>query len=157
MEGFEAVDFGTLGSFPVDNPVPGENAIPYQDDTNRGDPFAHPAKKKVFQIPDSIQALDGRKLEIAGFMIPLLIENDRVTSFILAQSQMTCCFGIAPKLNQWIYVTMAPGRTTEWMMDTPLFVCGTLNVGRHYERKDGLWSLYRMSADKVVLPPNSWF
>src|SRR5258708_38275805 len=98
------VDFGFLSSFSDETPDAFEDINPRRDDMN-SDPYEHgkATVKKKGAIPAYIQALDGQKATVEGFMIPMLMERDRVLSFILAQSQMTCCFGIAPKLNQWIF------------------------------------------------------
>ena len=156
--GYWVVDFESLSSFPVEEPSALENMNTRRDDTN-SDPYERGTTdmKKKTQIPGFIQALNGQKVEVGGFMIPLITVKDRVSSFILAQSQMTCCFGIAPKLNQWIYVTMEKGETTELKMDIPITVSGTLSVGRKYDEENKGWYLYKMVSDKVKFPNESWF
>ncbi|HUO58806.1 MAG TPA: DUF3299 domain-containing protein [bacterium] len=151
------VDFGSLSSFTVDE-TSMEEVIPSGNDLNT-DPF-EPTKipvKKKNEIPAFIQALDGQKVEMVGFMIPLLTEKDKVLTFILAQSQMTCCYGIAPQLNQWIYVEMEKGKNTKWAMDVPITVSGILSVGKKYDKVNLGWSLYRMVSDNVELPKKGWF
>ena len=156
--GYWVVDFDSLSSFSADTPDASEDMNPRRDDMN-SDPYEHKSTvvKKKAEIPADIQGLDGQKATVEGFMIPMLTEKDRVMSFILAQSQMTCCFGIAPKLNQWIYVEMEKGKNTEWAMDIAIKVSGTLSVGKKYDQENKGWSLYRMVSDKVEIPGKSWF
>jgi hypothetical protein len=141
------LSFDTLAGFPAGEP----------DITNsRLDPHLKAQKAKI-DVPPSVQAVDGQRISVAGFMIPMTIEKDQVLSFILAQSRMTCCYGVTPKLNQWIYVTMGGGKSVEQWMDVPVTVFGTLSVGAKFDTENKGWCLYRMDGDKVVLPKKSWF
>lgn len=141
------LNFDVLADFPAGTP----------DMDPRIDPRLRAKMVKV-DVPDKVQALNGQKISVVGFMIPMdLDKNGGVSSFILAQSRMTCCYGVTPKLNQWIYVTMAPGTTTSQLMDIPITVYGTLGVGTHFDIQDLGWCLYRMTSDKVDMPKNSWF
>jgi hypothetical protein len=114
-------------------------------------------KKPDSTVPGSIKALNGQKISVSGFMIPMLMDRDKVLSFILAQSRMTCCYGVVPKLNQWIYVKLDNGKTTESTMDIPITVFGTFNVGSEFDEQNKGWCLYRMNSDKVEVPRRSWF
>ncbi len=159
VDGYLKVGFDLLSSYPIDSPDDMEDMNTRRDDLN-SDPFEPKvkARKKQQVVPEFIRALDGRKVMVEGFMIPMLSEKYRVLSFILAQSQMTCCFGIAPKLNQWIDVTMEKGKSTEWKMDVPITIFGTLSVGTKYDRQNKGWCLYRMVSDKVGIPSEkAWF
>jgi hypothetical protein len=158
--GYWVVDFDSLSSFPVEGSDAAESINTHVDDLN-GDPYeerkAKAKAKKKTEVPAFIQVLNGQKATVEGFMIPLVQERDRVLTFILAQSRMTCCYGITPQLNQWIYVVMAKGKDTEWAMDVPLKVSGILSVGKMFDQENKGWSLYRMVSDKVEIPGKSWF
>jgi hypothetical protein len=152
------VDFDALGAFNAETPDAMEDINLQRDDLNR-DPYEHKAaaKKQEMVVPPSIQGLDNRKVQIAGFMIPVESEKDSVYSFILVQSRMNCCFGVVPKLNQWIFVTMEKGKSTGWSVDIPITVYGTLGVGKKYDKENKGWCFYRLVAEKVALPKKSWF
>jgi hypothetical protein len=141
------LDFNVLSSFPADAP-PLNNP--------RMDPRIK-VKTPTAQVPESVQALDGEKISVAGFMIPMITNKDQVSSFILAQSRGSCCYGLTPKLNQWIYVEMEQGKTIESIMDIPVTVYGTLAVNNALLTENKDWCLYRMSGEKVELPKKSWF
>ncbi|HVZ80419.1 MAG TPA: DUF3299 domain-containing protein [bacterium] len=154
------VGFEALASFPCEITDVSQGTSLSQDDTNRGDPFEKkPAskKKRTYDIPAPIRTLNGQKVEVVGFMIPMATDKEKVSSFILAQSRMTCCYGVTPKLNQWIYVKMVPGSEIEGIMDVPVTVHGTLDIGREFDEENGGWCLYRMSSDRVKVPRRSWF
>ncbi len=158
-DGYLKVGFDLLSSYTIDSPDETDDMNTRRDDLN-SDPFEpkETVRNKRQEVPESIRALDGRKVMVEGFMIPMLSEKYRVLSFILAQSQMTCCYGIAPKLNQWIDVTMEKGKSTEWKMDVPITVFGTLSVGAKYDHANKGWCLYRMVSDKVGIPTDKpWF
>ena len=137
--------FDTLSGFPSGiSPLDGPDTRPQ-------------AKTTGPKVPPGIQALDGQKISVAGFMIPMTVENDKARTFILAQSRAACCYGKVPNLNQWIYVAMDRGKTAEATMDVPVTVFGTLNVGTEYDAQNTGWCLYRMTSEKVETPGKSWF
>ncbi len=142
------LSFDVLAGFPAGTPdisdTPSSAALPR-------------ASSVKTDVPQSVRALDGRKISVVGFMIPMAMDQDGVSSFILAQSRMTCCYGLVPKLNQWIYVTMQPGKMTSQLMDVPITVYGTLGVGQRFDPQNRGWCLYRMVSDKVELPKKLWF
>ena len=141
------LNFDVLSSFPSDTP-PLNNS--------RTDPRVK-TKPPTAQVPPTIQALDGEKISVAGFMIPMITDKDKVSSFILAQTRGSCCYGLTPKLNQWIYVEMNPGKTVESSMDVPITVSGTLMVSKDLNAPDKSWCLYRMRGERIDLPRKSWF
>lgn len=103
------------------------------------------------KIPDAVKALDGQRVAVAGFMLPVLGQNDKVSGFILLANQMGCCFGITPPLNWWIDVELAGGKLTKVVRDVPLTVYGVLHVGATAEDA-AIGSLYRIDADRVRTP-----
>jgi len=143
--GYTKLNFDSLAGFPAETP----NISAMQ--------AGHPGKMPSISVPSTILSLDGQKVSVAGFMIPMTSEKDKVLSFILAQSRMTCCYGMVPKFNQWIYVTMDQDKSAQEWMDVPVTVFGTLNVGTKYDEENKGWCLYRMTGDKVDLPKKSWF
>jgi len=58
-------------------------------------------KKKKRLLPGFIKDLDGKSIAVIGFMIPIDANEagDKTTSFILARSQASCCYGIVPQMN----------------------------------------------------------
>lgn len=147
LENHPLVPWTTLAHFPYETPDIGDLGKP-QPVTRR--------KKDKFPIPDFVRRLDGASVAVVGFMIPLALNDagDKTTSFILARSQATCCYGITPRMNEWMYVEMEKGKSAEAMMDMPITVFGTLSVGAKI--KESNWTLYRMIADKVSIPNINW-
>lgn len=105
------------------------------------------------QIPAKIKALNGKKVTLQGFMVPSEVERGKIKSFVLLQNTMGCCFGVMPMMNEWVYVSMEPGKASEFYPDLPISVFGTIEVGEEIEQGTVI-SLYRMKAEKVT-PPNS--
>lgn len=103
------------------------------------------------QMPASIKALDAKKVFIKGFMLPSEMDKGRVKTFVLLKNTMGCCYGVAPMMNEWIYVSLGAGKTVEFTPDVPIGVEGTLEVGEEIE-KNTVMSLYRLKADEVVPP-----
>ena len=99
------------------------------------------------QIPNQIRILNGKKIAVTGFMLPVDFEEGKVTSFILLNNQMGCCFGIMPRMNEFIYVKMHGNTTTKFMTDVPIKVLGKFKVGE----ENVVGSLYGIEADRVLV------
>ncbi|MEK8022528.1 MAG: DUF3299 domain-containing protein [Candidatus Hydrogenedentota bacterium] len=105
-------------------------------------------------IPDSVRDYDGQKITIQGYMMPLDMDGDKALSFMLARDQQMCCYGVTPPPNGWIYAEMPDSGTTDYVIDYPILVTGTLEVGERYDEEGIFLSLYRMRVEKVHLPEN---
>jgi hypothetical protein len=92
-------------------------------------------------LPAEVQALNGQKAGVAGFILTVG-ESEDMREFILLESLWGCCFGGVPDVNQTIVVRLAQGRTLDYTA-APVLVTGTLQVG---EEKQGEFvaSLYRL-------------
>ena len=106
---------------------------------------------KKDQIPAKILKLDGRRIAIRGFMIPLKNDGEDVVEFVLVRNQNACCFGIVPAMNEWIHIKMDPEKVAPYSIDIPITVFGKLEVGETYEN-ELLMSIYRMQGNQVVEP-----
>lgn len=95
------------------------------------------------KLPQSVKVLDGSLVSVSGFMIPIEVAGDRASLFILVRSQLLCCFGQAPQLNEWILVRAAPPLPI--VTDVPLTVFGVLEVGPEIQNRQIL-SLYRLKG-----------
>jgi hypothetical protein len=139
-DGYSLVTWNTLSHFAEDTP----------DIDEEIDPNVRRKRDKKYPIPAFITALNKVPVAIVGFMIPMDVDNkgEKTTGFILARSQATCCYGIMPKLNEWIYVTMEKDRAADIVMDLPITVFGVLEVGERNLPDEG-WSLYRMIGKKL--------
>jgi len=104
----------------------------------------------ISPIPDFITNLDGRKVAIKGFMLPLRQNQGLVTEFILLKNQSFCCFGKPPLINEWVHVRMK-GEGVKPLMDQPVSILGRLKVGSYNENKT-LLGMYQMDAEKIHGP-----
>lgn len=136
---FYKVSFKALGGFKYE--VPDPEVVRAQPD---------PSKPPVNQVPEQLMQLNESPVLLAGFMVPIDLDaSGKVRSFALTQDQMFCCYGVPPKMNEWVMVEMEEGHTAEYKLDAPVAVYGTLKVGEEIE--DGyVLSLYRVHSDKVI-------
>jgi hypothetical protein len=126
VDGYLKVGFDRLGSFPF-----------------VGDCSTISAAATEAQIPAAIKKFNGRKVIVAGFMLPVKMgdNNELTTEFLLLRSQLLCCYGIAPQANEWILVERPKG--VKPVMDVPISFRGTLHVGAMFENGylTGIYSL----------------
>jgi hypothetical protein len=80
-------------------------------------------------FPERIRRFDGVAARLEGWMIPGTIERSKVLDFMLVRDNAACCFGGAPKDDEWVQVTMAPGTHATYMRYAKIAVTGVLEVG----------------------------
>ena len=158
-DGYWAVGFQHLASFSFGrHKVPDPDtallnhgarlALLVPDDSDQVELPTEPGQSGT--IPDNVRALDGRRVRIAGYMLPVKVENGLVKECLLLRNQMMCCYGRRPELNEWVVVRFA-GDGVPARMDTPLAFYGTLHVGERFE--DHVFTgLYELAADKISAP-----
>ena len=100
-------------------------------------------------MPDSIRNLDGHRVAITGFMLPMQMEKQYVRTFMLMSFIPSCCFGDAGRVNDWVEVQVAPGARVAWEADGMVEATGRLSVAEYYMDRE-VAGVYRMVADAVV-------
>jgi hypothetical protein len=109
----------------------------------------HPGMSKA-QLPAEVRAAEGRRVAIYGFMLPIDVNSDGVSTFLLNSNFDMCMYGMtAGGPHQWVAVQMVDGKRAPFT-HMPLFVFGTLDIGE--QRQNGrVMSMYRLRADKVAV------
>ena len=102
------------------------------------------------QIPESIKAYNDKPVALSGFMLPLKVEGGLVTELLIMRDQSMCCYGVQPKINEWVSVKM--GKTgVKPVMDQPITMFGKLRVGEM--RENGyLVGIYSLDGEKMEAP-----
>jgi hypothetical protein len=132
-QAYQRVDFNKLSNYEYELP----------------DPFDPTPRTLQNKIPDAVKALDGTLVSIEGFMLPLDLNAQGVSQFMLNASIDMCYFGAPVRMNEWILVTMKGGTRAKFT-HLALNVKGRLSVGE--EVKNGrVASLYRLVADSAEI------
>jgi hypothetical protein len=154
--GYWLIDFRHLASFlysvePVP-PVRADDAEAQTPDPMFGEDVPAPEPPVAEdRIPARVRALDGRRISLVGYMIPVAFdENGLAKEFLIIRSPLVCCYGAVPAPNEWVVAKME-GKSVEAKMDVPLRFYGTLHVGEFYEGK-AFTGLYRLDTEKVSIP-----
>lgn len=99
-------------------------------------------------MPDTTKALDGKKVAMIGFMLPIDEVKD-IRHFLLVQSLWSCCYGTPPDIHGIVRIEMPKDRPIDYSFE-PLLITGTLRVGATME--DGYCiDIYQLHADSVVV------
>ena len=101
------------------------------------------------QIPDKVKQIDGKKVAITGFMLPIDVDKGKVKRFLLLKSTMSCCFGVAPRINEVVYVESSKKQKIQSVMDTPITAFGKLSVGQQFREDLMLVGVYQLALDEV--------
>lgn len=113
-------------------------------------PHAAPARAEALVIPPAVRALDGHRVSVRGFMLPVDVDGPRVTRFILTSTIDSCHWGQLGQAHEWVMVTMAPGRHVPFPQNLPLTVFGRMRVNPQM-RGGGLAGLYEITADAITV------
>jgi len=134
--GVQEIDFFQLASFTY----------------NPNEPYEPAPKAIPNALPEWIKALDNKKVVIRGNATPVAIDNGGVSEFFLANQTDPCGFGTMPRINEWIYVTLAGGRTVDIRAPAggtvEVLVKGTFKVKEDIELGN-IVSLFTLVADSV--------
>jgi hypothetical protein len=118
-------------------------------DYNPNEPFEPSPKQVKNTIPANILALNGKKVEIYGNILPLDYDTSGTSTFILNASVDACGFGGVPRINEWVYVTMKPGQKAKtYGAGYEILVRGTFSIAEEVE-KGRIVGLYSIVADSV--------
>lgn len=101
------------------------------------------------EIPDKVKQLNEKKVAITGFMLPIDVDKGKVRRFLLLKSTMSCCFGVAPRINEVIYVESSKKQKIQSVMDTPITVFGKLSIGQQFREDLMLMGVYKLELDEV--------
>ena len=76
--------------------------------------------------PTEIKQLEGQKVKIPGFMVPLEDNQNKITEFLLVPTPQACIHVPPPPPNQMVYVKMKKG--IESRQGAPIWVYGKFKV-----------------------------
>lgn len=114
-----------------------------------GDPRATEALNQLKQAWDNAPAepsLNGRRIRIAGFVLPLEGEGNKVTEFLIVPYFGACIHSPPPPSNQIIHAKSLKPLAGVKMME-PVWTYGTLSL----YRANTQWGVasYRLTVDKI--------
>ena len=79
--------------------------------------------------PSPARELQGKRVAIPGFMVPLEDDADNVTEFLLVPYAGACIHVPPPPPNQMVHVLMKNGGKVKMSFTDPIVVTGTLKIG----------------------------
>ncbi|WP_298439511.1 DUF3299 domain-containing protein [uncultured Ferrimonas sp.] len=123
-----------------------ERNLPPPLPNHGGDPFANPAQAAMSGQPygEVIPALNGQKIRMPGFVVPLESNATHVTEFLLVPYFGACVHVPPPPTNQLIYVKYPKGIPMDIIWDA-IWVNGTLTTSSF--SVDDTSTGYSLSAD----------
>src|ERR1700757_4357677 len=75
-----------------------------------------------------VRQLNGKRVSIPGFMVPLEDDAQEVTEFLLVPYAGACIHVPPPPPNQMIYVQLSHGGKAKMSFTEPIVVTGTLKI-----------------------------
>lgn len=136
-----------FGSRPVDLGQVPDDGTPAPPPKAEGAWMSLPTKREGAPAP-VVDSLNGKRVHIGGYVVPLDFEATKVKEFLLVPFVGACIHVPPPPANQIIYVKAAQGFEVQGSFD-PVWVTGTLNVSQTFT---GLAETgYSLEAEKVEL------
>jgi hypothetical protein len=105
------------------------------------------SRNTLQQIPEAVKALNEKDVSLSGFMLPMKYEGKLTTEFLLLKNQSLCCYGMPPKIMEWVNVRVV-GKGVKPIMDVPVTVSGVFHVGDVRENGE-LVGIYSLDAETV--------
>jgi hypothetical protein len=118
------------------------------------DPITEPKAKAIIdknEIPKRVTKYNKQKVAIKGYMLPLRVQDGKITELLILRDQSMCCYGAVPKINEWVSVRMPEGKGVKPIMDVPITFFGTLKVGEVLEN-GYLVGIYEMDGHRIGGP-----
>lgn len=106
---------------------------------------------KSFEFPEEARAAAGEDRATIGYMIALEMKprSDDVVEFMLVKDLLACCYGGAPRPDEWVLCRMRGDTTCDYIMYRPVIVRGDFNVGRVEDEYGYSICVYEMIVDSV--------
>jgi hypothetical protein len=111
--------------------------------------FEYSAAVGITRVPEALEAVDGQRVTMVGFLMPLY-EFDDMEQFLLVGSHWSCCFGIPPGMNGAVNVTLEKGHAGMPNTMEPLKVVGTFRV-KEVKEEGWLVSIYSLDDARAEL------
>lgn len=97
-------------------------------------------------------ALEGQRIELAGFMVPIETQGQTVTQFLLVPEAGQCIHVPAPPMNQTLLVDATNQPTELRDLYQPIVVTGRLSVGeQRFELADSGYTLVDVTVESLDL------
>ncbi|MBM7457004.1 hypothetical protein HNR62_002906 [Oceanisphaera litoralis] len=128
-----------------------DDLIPLEEQLNPP-PFPEVDHDDEFAIPGQpvgkvVPSLNGRKVRLPGFVVPLEGDSKQVTAFLLVPYFGACIHVPPPPTNQIVYVEYPAGAQVDDLWDA-VWVTGTLHtVGASNDMGDAAYSLQGTSVE----------
>ena len=103
-----------------------------------------------------VESLDGRRISLAGYMLPTEYSGDKVVEFMLVADDGACIHTPVPPMNQLVHVRFEEAFESQGLF-TPVVVSGVINTNASKQTinySDGVLDVavgYSMQASEVVL------
>ena len=95
--------------------------------------------------PDIIDLVD-REIKMEGYVIPGKIKDGYLQDFMLVRDLQACCFGGAPRADEWIDVLMDEGTAAEYHRYLPVLVTGRFGVGGMQDSTGKALGVFKMAG-----------
>ena len=132
----------------VDAPNDGSDVTEMSDPRDPKTQGAHQGNiRPAQQTAPVIKKYDGKRIRLAGYVVPLDFKASKITEFLLVPYVGACIHVPPPPTNQVVFVTTKTPVAVSGLFD-PVYVSGTMSLGKSQTALAEAG--YRIDATKIV-------
>lgn len=120
------VDLKTLGNFPFD-----------------------PAHDDVSAVPRQFRELDGKRVQLSGFMYDVNSAGSTTKNFQFVYNIQKCCFGGPPRVQERVFAHVPNGSVEHYDLYTLVDLTGILHVRVVRDPAGGVSSVFDLDVEKA--------
>ncbi|MBC2607830.1 DUF3299 domain-containing protein [Pelagicoccus albus] len=99
-------------------------------------------------VPADVLEKNGKKVEIAGYMMPISVKGEKVDEFLLLPDTGACCYGAMPALNGYVFARAKKG--VNLLDNVPIRIRGKFTVEEVWQGQF-FSHLYFMEVEEVIV------
>lgn len=107
-------------------------------------------EQEELSFPPDIVDLVGREIALEGYVIPGEIVKGNLRDFMLVRDLQACCFGGAPRADEWIDVVMDEDSSAEYHRYLPVVVTGTFGLGGQQDSTGKALGMFKMAGTSLA-------
>lgn len=107
-------------------------------------------------IPEAVRQLDGKRIAIVGYLLPIELTGRKVTRFLVTDGSFGCCFVEAPAVNRYVDARTTPDGGLPVVPATACRLIGVLSVKEERDEYGCVTSVYRLAVDEIEILDGAW-
>ena len=106
-------------------------------------------EREELAFPPDLLDLVGREITLEGYIIPGEVLDGNLRDFMLVRDLQACCFGGAPRPDEWIDVVMDKQSSAKYHRYLPVLVTGTFSLGGEQDSTGKALGVFKLAGKSL--------